>query len=325
MKTYIVTGGAGFIGSNIARRLTEAGNRVIVLDDLSTGFERNVPTGAEFIRLDISDARAVADADLPETIDAIYHIAAQPSGEASFENPSRDCDINYKATLHMLELAKSRGAKRFLFASSMSVYGDVSEENYVVKEKDVPRPASYYGCHKLASENIIRIADAGSALDTTCFRLFNVYGYNQNMHNMKQGMVSIYMSYLLNDRPVHVKGDLDRFRDFIFVDDVVEAFIKSEEEPATFGGVYNLGTGIKTTVEELLKSMLKAYGKDDFAKWVYSEGFTAGDIKGCVADINAIKKVLDWQPRYTVAQGIQEMKVWVDETIDLWRVEVVKS
>ncbi|MGE0268316.1 MAG: NAD-dependent epimerase/dehydratase family protein [Candidatus Omnitrophota bacterium] len=325
MKKCIVTGGAGFIGSNIARRLIESGYQVFILDDLSTGFERNIPAGAEFIRLDVSDPKACACADLPETIDVVYHIAAQPSGEASFEDPTRDCDVNYKATYNMLELSRRKCAGRFLFASSMSVYGEVNEDNFVVSEKDPPRPSSYYGCHKLSSENIIRIAGANSGLDTTCFRLFNVYGYNQNMHNMKQGMVSIYMSYLLNNQPVHVKGSLDRFRDFIFVDDVVEAFIKSEKEPATFGGVYNLGTGIKTTVEELLQSMLKVYGKDDFAKWVYSEGFTAGDIKGCVADINAIKKVLDWQPRYTVTRGIQEMKVWVDETIDLWRAEVIKS
>lgn len=323
MKNYLVTGGAGFIGSNIAKRLTLDGHRVFILDDLSTGFERNLPAEAVFTKCDISSTHATETAQLPEKLDAVYHIAAQPSGEASFDDPARDSEINFRSTLNMLQMAREKGCRRFMFASSMSVYGEVPEDKCIVREDGQVTPASYYGCHKLASEQIIRIFSRQADINATSYRLFNVYGYNQNMHNMKQGMVSIYMSYLLNDQPVHVKGALDRFRDFIFVDDVVEMFLCSETDERTFGEVFNLGTGHKTTVRDLLEVMLAAYGKEDFDKWVYTEGSTPGDIKGCIADMTKLNSITGWKAGTDLAMGMRRMKAWVDSTLDLWRERAV--
>lgn len=309
-KTYVITGGAGFIGSSLARRLLERGDAVYILDDLSTGRYENIPGGAVFHNVDISDSGALFALVLPHKADYIYHLAAQSSGEASFEDPARDIDINYKGTYNILRLAQSKGCKRFIFSSSMSVYGDLPARHGPVREDFPCKPISYYGCNKLASESLIRAFTRGSDMDFTIFRLFSVYGPGQNLENMKQGMVSIYLSYLLKNSPIHVKGSIDRFRDFVYIDDVIDVFMQSEPRKETYGEVFNIGTSVKTTVKELLKIILRAYGKDDFDRWVNVKGNTAGDITGCIADIVKLEKKLGWKPKRGLEQGIAKMKEW---------------
>jgi UDP-glucose 4-epimerase len=319
VKTYIVTGGAGFIGSNLAARLVRDGNKVYILDDLSTGFVRNIPEQAIFYQVDISSPDDLLQLELPETVDVIYHMAAQSSGEASFDDPFHDIEANYVATYNILKLAERKRCKRFIYASSMSVYGDVNAGNDPIDERYPCNPVSYYGCNKLASEKLISVFVKKTQIDFTIFRFFNVYGPGQNMKNMKQGMASIYMSYLMRDLPVIVKGSLDRFRDFIYVDDLVEVLINSTLCYDTFGEIFNVGTGYKTTVHELLRAMLKAYRKDDFSRWVIAEGNTPGDVRGFTANIAKLKTALRWTPRYDIEHGIAEMKSWIDQTMHLWK------
>lgn len=315
MSNYIVTGGAGFIGSNLVKELVRNKHKVYVIDDLSTGFERNMPSEAIFYKTDLSKWECVKDLTFGEKIDAVFHLAAQSSGEVSFDNPSYDIDANYKATYHALKLCEKTLCKRFVFASSMSVYGAVSEG---VSETEVCNPISYYGLNKLASEHLIRIFCKNSGIKPTCLRLFNVYGQGQNMSNLKQGMVSIYLSYLMRNEKIHVKGSLNRFRDFVVVDEVVEAFLRVMDNKHTFFENINLGTGKKTTVQELLEAILEGYQKNDFLAWVKSEGNTAGDIKGCVADTKKLEKILQWKPKIDIAEGIGQMKTWLDQTKDWW-------
>jgi len=319
MKTYVVTGGAGFIGSNLAERLIRRGEKVYVLDDLSTGFLRNIPAGAVFHKVDISSSDDLANLDIPNKIDVVYHMAGQSSGEASFDDPVHDIRANYLATYNILKYAKRRHCERFFYASSMSVYGEVNADDVSINEEHPCNPASYYGCNKLASEKLIRIFVKNANIKPTVLRFFNVYGPGQNMANMKQGMASIYMSYLMNDQPVVVKGSLDRFRDFIYVDDLVDALLKIETNTATYGEVYNVGTGRQTTVETLLKAMLKAFGKRDFDHWIKVQGSTPGDIKGFTADISKIRSAVEWTPRWKVEEGIASMKSWIDRTKDTWK------
>lgn len=132
-------------------------------------------------------------------------------------------------------------------------------------------------------------------------------------------MVSIYMSYLMKDVPIIVKGSLDRFRDFIYVDDVVDGLIRSELSEKTFGEVFNIGTGQATTVLELLQTLLKTFQKDDFNRWIVVERNTPGDIKGFTADISKLKATIEWEPRYDIERGMAEMKAWIDQTMDLWQ------
>jgi UDP-glucose 4-epimerase len=320
-ENFLITGGAGFIGSRLAKRLVDEGNKVFIFDNLSTGFERNVPPKASFHKVDVSDYDSLSSINLNEKIDAVFHLAAQSSGPASFKDPAMDICWNYKATYNILKYAEENNIRRFLFSSSMSVYGEVKENDYIISEGHKYEPSSYYGCNKLASENLIRIFAKNSSVIPTIFRLFNVYGPGQNMLNMDQGMVSIYMSYLLNDKLVCVKGALDRFRDFIYIDDVVDVFIRSVNNVNTYNETFNAGTGIKTTVKELLESMLKVYKKDNFDEWVYVQGNTPGDIKGTVANMDKLRRTLNWTPKYLLADGLRNMKEWVDETIDWWRTE----
>jgi UDP-glucose 4-epimerase len=200
----------------------------------------------------------------------------------------------------------------------MSVYGEVDPSQPRVSEDNPCKPVSYYGCNKMASEKLISLVTNQAGLRPTIFRLFNVYGPGQNMLNLRQGMVSIYFSYLMKQMPVQVKGSLDRFRDFVFIDDVVDALAGVEENKTTFGALFNLGTGTKTSVRELLQAMLNAYGLDDFNKWVHLEGHTQGDVAGCIADATRLQQTTGWSPRVDLANGVRRMKAWIDETIDWW-------
>lgn len=311
-KTYLITGGAGFIGSHLAGKLVARGDKVYVIDDLSTGIKTNIPPGAAFLNIDISDDLKLQALKIPERIHCIFHLAAQSSGEISFSDPIRDIEVNYKGTYNVLKLAQNKKCRRFIFSSSMSVYGEPGRRSSFVSENSPSCPASYYGCNKAASENLIRVFSRGAGIDYTIFRLFNVYGPGQNMRNMKQGMVSIYLAYLVNNAPVQVKGSLKRFRDFIYIDDVIETFLKSELSKQTYGEIFNLGTSRKTTVRELLSIILRTYGKTDFKKWIKVKGKTSGDIKGVVADIAKLKEKLGLVPKYGLKDGLARMKEWLD-------------
>lgn len=325
MKTYIVTGGAGFIGSALAKRLVELGNKVYVLDDLSTGFERNIPSGCAFYKVDVSDTEKISSLTFPPKVDGVFHLAAQSSGEASFDDPVRDIEVNYIATYNMLKMCDLVNCKRFIYASSMSVYGDMGPNHALISETYPCAPISYYGANKLASERLIGIFVKKTQIKETILRLFNVYGPGQNMFNMKQGMVSIYFSYLMNDAPIHVKGSLSRVRDFIFIDDVIDVFMDCEYNKNTYRQIFNVGTGINTTVEELLKILLKAHKKEDFNKWVYVQGNTAGDVGGFIADAGKLRKVLKWAPEYTLGEGVIRMKEWINKNEYIWKQSKVKK
>lgn len=319
MRTSVITGGAGFIGSRLAQRLIERGDIVYVLDDLSTGYERNVPEKAVFHKVNVSDMEKLKALDLPGEVDTVYHFAGQSSGEASFDDPSGDIDRNYRATYNMLVASDLMKAKRFIYSSSMSVYGDVDSSGPAVSEDHECNPASYYGCNKLASEKLINVFSKHSQIKPTVFRFFNVYGPGQNMMNMKQGMLSIYMSYLMRNVPVTVKGSLDRFRDFIYIEDLLDAVVNCEESGKTFYRIFNLGTGKGTSVLELLKVLLSVFGKDNFDEWVVVEGNTPGDVKGLVADMEKLRTSINWFPRYGISEGMTEMKKWIDGTVNLWK------
>ena len=188
----LVTGIAGFIGSKLATALIEKGYKVIGVDDFSTGFKKNVPSQSIMIEGDVSDPLTIEKIN-QYSFDYIFHFAGQSSGEISFEDPIKDLKINTSSTLLLLDFAARKNIKRFFYASSMSVYGDKKE---YVDENSETDPKSFYGVGKLASEKYLSIY-SNSNLKCTSLRLFNVYGENQNLSNLKQGMISIYYQWLL--------------------------------------------------------------------------------------------------------------------------------
>lgn len=302
----IVTGGAGFIGAHLARRLLDEGWEVIVVDNLSSGHERNIPIGAAFIWMDLTTEDSFER--LPDKgIDAVFHLASHVGQELSFENPIYDFKANALSTMLLLKWCLAKKVTRFIFASTMNIYGD--PEVLPVNEETPIKPPSPYSVGKVSSEHLCQIYQ-GFGIHTTCLRLFNVYGPMQDMRNMKQGMVSIFMSFVAKNVPIHVRGSRDRFRDFIYVDDVVDAFFRSLNAEAS-GKIYNVCTGIKTHVWELLDGIVAAYGKPPGNYPItFGEG-TPKDQFGVYGDCSLLMKDLDWRPKTSLNTGLKQMADWV--------------
>jgi len=306
-KKVLVTGGAGFIGSCLSSRLIDEGCNVVVIDNLSTGFESNIPQAAEFLKLDISKEDFINKLTKIR-FDYVFHLAAQTSGEISFEDPAYDVKTNVMGTLLLLNWSMEKRVKGFIYASSMSIYGD--DQDLPVKETSPSRPLSFYGVGKLASEKYIDIF-VKKGLPVTSLRLFNVYGPGQNMENLKQGMVSIYMAYIAKDEPILVKGSRDRFRDFIYIDDVVDAFIRAAFSEKAASKTFNVGTGKQAFVWQLLDEITKAFGYKVGDYPIQIEGSTPGDQIGIYADISKIKQYLSWEPKVELSDGIVRMVEWL--------------
>lgn len=303
MASYLVTGAAGFIGGAVAQNLLAAGHEVVVVDNLTTGFRGNIPIGAIFIEGDCQDETLYER--LPKRdYAAIYHIAGQSSGEISFDNPVYDLQTNAQSTLLLLKLALKTGCRRFLYAGTMSIYGD--QPDAPVPESASSFPKSFYGVGKLASEHYLRIY-AQYGIDSVSLRLFNVYGPGQNMENLRQGMVSIYLAQAIKNRHIHVKGSPDRFRDFVNITDVVDAFQLLERAPVKGFAVYNIATGVRTTVSELVESIC---AQMPYEVSVQYEGATPGDMFGITADCGAIAGEFGWNAKVGLDEGLKQMIQW---------------
>jgi len=201
VRPILVTGVAGFIGSHVARRLVADGAKVVGVDDLSMGHRTNIPSEIDFVEGDLSEASTYDK--LPSQIDHILHLAGQSSGEISFDDPVADLEKNTVSTLRMVDYATRASASKLVYASSMSVYGDVPDSAIV--EDQVPRPLSCYGVGKLAAEQYLKIF--AKKMPSLSFRMFNVYGPGQDMTNLRQGMISIYVAQALRCVAACVTGD----------------------------------------------------------------------------------------------------------------------
>jgi UDP-glucose 4-epimerase len=300
MATVLVTGVAGFIGAHVAGALVRLGHQVVGVDDLSAGSRANVPGGVEFLELDL--AREDVIARLPSQVDAIAHLAGQSSGELSFDNPVGDLERNTVSTLHLLKFAKHSGADRIVAASSMSVYGDVADAP--TTEATIARPKSCYGIGKLAAEQYLHVFR--NEVPYTAMRMFNVYGPGQNLDNLRQGMVSIYVAMALRSGVIEVRGGLERFRDFVHVDDVVAAWVAALCEKDPLNDVVNVATGVRTTVRELLDIIVDRVPGTQVRE---STG-TPGDQLGIFADISRARALLGWEPRIALHDGVTRFVEW---------------
>ena len=314
MKTYLVTGVAGFIGAAVAKALLEQGHSVVGVDNLSTGYMENIPTATDFYEADCQDADLYARRLPKVPYAAIFHIAGQSSGEISFDDPVYDLRTNGESTLHLLKFALAQGCTRFIYASTMSVYGVKPDEP--VKEDSEPKPQSFYGVGKLASEHYLRLYEQ-YGVRSTALRLFNVYGPGQNMANLRQGMVSIFMAMMLADNKVHVKGSPDRYRDFVYIDDVVRAFLLCLDSPESAGRVINIGGSGRKTVGELLEAMAALHQPGHGRPDIRFSGSTPGDLMGIAAHGGLAEKVLGYKPAVSFADGLARMYKWAEEAMAL--------
>ena len=266
-----VTGGAGFIGSHLVDRLIELGHDVLVIDNLSTGMRSFVHEDAQFIEMDVRDPKllSVFEEFKPSIV---FHEAAQTMVQSSMENPSYDCDVNLIGLIIVLDACRKVNVEQFLMPSSAAVYGDLAV--LPLTEDLSGMPSSFYGLTKLTAEGYLRIYHEAFGLNTVCFRYANVYGPRQG-DGGEGGVISIFNRLIVEGQPLTVFGDGEQTRDFIYVDDVVDANIKAMGN-GQCTGIYNISTNKGTSVNELITRFRTISGTDFM---VYYEDERIGDIK----------------------------------------------
>jgi UDP-glucose 4-epimerase len=298
----LLTGAAGFIGSNIFNILNDGINKITVIDNLKTGNLKNLPNDVNIINCDCSDEKILL---FNETYDCIIHVAGQASKEGSFNDVFYDLNSNTKSTLVLLEYAKKIQCKRFIFISTVCVYGGVNNPGFFNEHSEIYYD-TFYSIHKYTSEKYLRLYKKYYDIDYTIFRLFTCYGPGQDLTNLSKGMVSIYLSQFLNDKKnVIIKGSLDRYRDFIYVEDVAFIIKDAIANKQLFNDIFNLGSGEKTTIQELL-DIINTEG--NFNKNIVVENEIIGDMIGCVADNNKLKNIYKNTFEFTkLNEGIKKM------------------
>ena len=305
MKYILVTGVAGFIGSNVAVRLIKEGYRVVGVDNLSTGKISEVPPEVIFIESDASEISLQQKLDSFQ-FDSILHIAGQSSAEVSYSDPIYDLKSNVESTLFLLNYAVSRNIKNFVYASSATIYGK-QVDPISLSEEATPSPISFYAVGKLASERYLQLFTSEYGISTIALRLFNVYGPGQNLDNLDQGMASIFLAQSIRDKKILVKGSPDRFRDFVYIDDVVNVFIKALHITEPVSHIYNVSTGIKTTVGEVIEHIKNNL---PFDVKVEFKGSTRGDLIGQSGSFDKLRKDFQMSDMVSFGIGIKKMVEW---------------
>ena len=299
--TALVTGGAGFIGSHLTEALCARGLAVTVLDNMLLGAERNlahIKGDLTVVKGDICDREI-----LHETVqskDWVFHIAAYPSVPYSIENPELTNNINLDATLALLVECAAARVKRVVFSSSSSVYGDRAE---VAREQDPVHPLSPYALQKLASEQYVRLFSELRGTAGTALRYFNVFGPRQSFSSPYSGVIARFCTALLEGKRPVIFGAGDQSRDFVSVHDVVQANLLAAEKDFAVGRVFNIGTGITTSVLDLLKALKRILGSEVEPEF---QPRRSGEIQFSCADISAAEQHLGFRPRVSLEEGLRE-------------------
>lgn len=297
MKTVVVTGGAGFIGSHIADAYADRGWRVVVIDNLTTGHRGNVNPRAELHVADVRDAAAIIAKVRP---DLISHHAAQVDVRKSVADPAEDAEINVVASLRLLQAAVDARVKRFIFASSGgAIYGEPVSAPQT--EEHVLRPMSPYGCAKLAVEQYMNYYREVQGLSTVALRYANVYGPRQSSRG-EAGVVAIFADRMLRGEPVTINGRGDQTRDFVYVGDVVAANMAVSERD-DLSGAFNVGTGVETSINELHDAMARLTGTSARAEHAPAK---AGEQMRSVLDGAKLRKQAALAGPVAISDGLPE-------------------
>ena len=314
-QRIVVTGGAGFIGSHLVDGLLDAGYSVGVIDNESTGSRGNLAAEADFVHGDVRnprDLRAIFD-PIP---DAVLHIAGQASIRLAYSDPQADLGVNVVGTVNVLQQCLALGVPRLVFASSMTIYG--SPERVPTPESEAPDPVSFYGITKYAAERYVHLTgartDLDSGLDVTSLRMFNVYGPRQSLSNPYQGVLAIFLGNMLRGEPITLHGDGEQSRDFVYIDDVVRAWISCLEDSRSVGKVLNVGSGAPTSVNQLCDAVLEQFGHSRADYDVKNDSQQQGDVRSSAADISAIQQTLDWAPQVPFAEGLRKTVLWAQQS-----------
>jgi len=298
---YLITGGAGFIGSHLADALTGS-HEITILDNLSSGNIHNIrhlldTDRCTFVEGTFTDEDLVLS--LCEGIDGIFHLGALTSVQQSVEEPRRAHEVNIGGTLNLLMAAREQAVRKVVFASTAALYGN--NPTFPKTETMLPEPLSPYAVSKLTGEYYCRIFSDLYGVKSACLRFFNVFGPRQDPHSDYAAVIPIFISRLLDGKPLTIFGDGKQTRDFIFVKDVVAANLRGMEGDAE--GVFNIARGERTSLNELASLLVDIVGSE--AGIVY-EAPRAGDVRHSMADVSKARDRLGFSPSYSIREGLEE-------------------
>jgi UDP-glucose 4-epimerase len=310
MEKMAVTGGAGFIGSNLGEHLASQGYRVVIIDNFSTGKEENLagwarqdPAQVEVLRVDINETGRMVNAF--EGVRYVFHQAAIPSVPRSIDDPISTNFANVSGTLSVLQAAREAGVERVVAASSSSVYGDNPELPKL--EPRTGRPLSPYALSKVVDEEYCRLYHQIYGLETVCLRYFNVFGPRQDPKSQYSAVIPRFITRLLTNQAPIVFGDGDQTRDFTYITNVIDANWTAATHPKAVGEVFNIGCGEQTSLNALLGTLNAILGTD--AKPIYEPPRT-GDVRHSVADVGKAKNLLGYSPAVSLKEGLEKVLSW---------------
>lgn len=303
MAKYLVTGGAGFIGSHLVDKLIERGHKVSVIDNLSSGKKENINPKADFFELDICDLEKIKI--VFKEVDYVFHLAAIPRVPISVEDPVGTSRVNILGTVNVFKAALDANVKRIVFASSSAIYGDQKE--FPLKENMTPNPLSPYGLQKLVGEQVAKMFVALYKIPIVCLRYFNVYGPRIDFNSDYSLVLGKFLRLKMQNKPLTIFGDGEQTRAFCYVDDVVDANIKAAESENIKGGeVINIGQEESYSINYLSK--LVGGNVEYLPK-------REGDALNTQADITLAKELLNWLPKINFSEGVEKTKEWFKKMI----------
>jgi dTDP-L-rhamnose 4-epimerase len=344
----LITGGAGFVGSHLADQLLSQGYKVRVLDNLSDqvhgkdGWPAYLDDRVERVWADVRDSAKLEEA--LQGVDAVYHFAAKVGVGQSMYQIEHYTDVNNRGTAILLEALAKQPVKKLVVASSMSLYGeglyqDGSGKTYAPQERNIeqlksgqweltrgqenlqpvatpetktPSPSSVYALSKYDQERLCLMIGEAYKIPTTALRFFNIYGPRQALSNPYTGVLAIFSSRFLNNKPPVIFEDGNQRRDFVSVHDVARACVLALESENANGEVFNIGSGQNYSIKEIAQKVGNVLGKSDIEAQITGE-YRVGDIRHCFADINKAQKLLDYRPRVTLEDGLQELADWLQD------------
>jgi UDP-glucose 4-epimerase len=308
---FLVTGGAGFIGSNLVGALVRRGDTVIVLDDFSTGKRENLAAVQDRVTLiegSLTDLETVQRA--VDGADYVLHQAALASVQRSVDDPLTSNEVNVKGTLHVLLAARDAGVKRLVYAASSSAYGDTEE---LPKHEGMrTRPLSPYALQKLVGEEYCRIFSQIYGLDTIALRYFNVFGPHQDPQSHYAAVIPIFVTRMLQGKPPVIYGDGEQSRDFTFIDNVVAANLQACEGDPKGGEAVNIACGHRYSLNELCRSLAELTGANVQPRY---EAPRVGDVKHSMADVDRAQKLMGWSPTVDFHSGLERTVAWYREQL----------
>ena len=301
----LVTGGAGFIGSNLVRLLLDRGHSVTVLDNLSSGYRFNIDgLPIRFVEGDVRNPDAVADAI--EGCDTVFHLAASVGNTRSIVNPIEDSEVNVLGTLRVLEAARAVKARKVVFSSSAGIFGEL--KTLPIREDHPVEPDSPYGASKLCAEKLCLAYSKLHGLETMCLRYFNVYGVNQR-YDAYGNVIPIFAHRMFAGEPVVIFGDGEQTRDLVNVGDVAEANYRASQAAGAWGA-FNIASGTRVTINALADMMCEVSG----VKAVIQHGPPRpGDVRHSLADISSAHEVFGYAPSVDLRPGLTEYLAWAKD------------